>query len=145
MRVDDELDLGALPIGEYAFPGPLRDRIVAAILDGDKTSTSSLAEEWRRDGAEFPRVGGLEVVIDSAGEAVCITRNITVTITRLANVPSEHAVAEGEGFDDVAAWRRAHEKFWTSDDYRAAVGEPPIAIDDDTEVVCVSFEVMHRF
>jgi hypothetical protein len=31
-----------LPTVEFAFPGPLRDRLVAAILDGTKTSTTGL-------------------------------------------------------------------------------------------------------
>ena len=33
----------SLPLAEFAFPGPLRDALVAAILDGTKTSTTSLA------------------------------------------------------------------------------------------------------
>lgn len=31
-----------LPISEYAFPGPLRDQLVAAILAGEKTATAVL-------------------------------------------------------------------------------------------------------
>ena len=37
---------GAFPIAEFAFPGPLRDRLIAAILDGTKTSTSSTLLEY---------------------------------------------------------------------------------------------------
>ena len=54
-----------LPRGEYAFPGPLRDRLVTAILAGDKTSTTSLAEGYRAEGTPLPRVGDLEAVVDS--------------------------------------------------------------------------------
>ncbi|MFC4496634.1 hypothetical protein ACFPA8_21115 [Streptomyces ovatisporus] len=31
-----------LPRAEFAFPGPLRDRLVAAVLDGTRTATASL-------------------------------------------------------------------------------------------------------
>ena len=30
-----------LPIFEFAFPGPLRDQLVAAVLDGSKTTTTA--------------------------------------------------------------------------------------------------------
>jgi hypothetical protein len=30
-----------LPVAEFAFPGPLRDQLVAAILAGEKTTTSA--------------------------------------------------------------------------------------------------------
>jgi hypothetical protein len=32
----------ALAKAEFVFPGPLRDRLVAAILDGSKTTTTGL-------------------------------------------------------------------------------------------------------
>lgn len=36
-----------LPKAEFAFPGPLRDQLVAAILSGEKTSTTGLMAEYR--------------------------------------------------------------------------------------------------
>jgi hypothetical protein len=36
---------GDLPIAEFALPGPLRERLIAAILDDTKTSTSSTLVE----------------------------------------------------------------------------------------------------
>lgn len=35
-------EIAGLPVEEYGFPGPLRDALVDAILDGRKTSTTSL-------------------------------------------------------------------------------------------------------
>ena len=54
-----------LSVGEFAFPGPLRDQLVAAILDGTKTTTTGLAEDYEREGEPLPRPGDREVVIDS--------------------------------------------------------------------------------
>jgi hypothetical protein len=34
-----------LPVAEFAFPGPLRDQLVAAILAGEKTTTSGLVSK----------------------------------------------------------------------------------------------------
>lgn len=39
-----------LPIAEFGFPGPLRDKLVAAILAGIKTTTTALAAEYEREG-----------------------------------------------------------------------------------------------
>ncbi|OMH24381.1 hypothetical protein BKD30_08685 [Tersicoccus phoenicis] len=74
------LDAGDLPRGEYGLPGPLRDRLVSAILDGFKTTTTSLLEAYRREDAPLPEVGDLEAVIDSSGRVVCITRNTDVVV-----------------------------------------------------------------
>jgi len=35
-----------LPRVEFAFPGSLRDKLVGAILDGTKTSTTSMVMEY---------------------------------------------------------------------------------------------------
>jgi uncharacterized protein YhfF len=51
-------------MGEFAFPGELRDRLVAAILAGTKTTTSCLHLELEVDGEELPTVGSRELVID---------------------------------------------------------------------------------
>src|SRR5439155_16515640 len=54
-------------IAEFAFPGPLRDGLVAAILRGDKTATAGLAAEYEEDGEPVPEPGELQVVVDSEG------------------------------------------------------------------------------
>jgi hypothetical protein len=56
-----------LPIIEFAFPGPLRDRLVGAIRSGIKTSTSALLYEYEKEGEQLPVVGDKGAVIDSDG------------------------------------------------------------------------------
>lgn len=136
--------MGALPVVEFALPGPLRDRLVAAIVAGEKTTTSSLYEEWTRDGEPLPSAGRREVVVDSAGVGVCVTETVEVSTCRLADIALAHAVGEGEGFTTVAEWRSAHEEFWGSAEFRASVGEPQIRIDDDTLIVCEEFRLISR-
>ena len=43
----------------FAFPGPLRDKLVAAVLAGKKTATTGLAIEWEVEGEALPVVGQL--------------------------------------------------------------------------------------
>jgi len=40
-----------LPAAEFGFLGELRDRLVAAILEGEKTSTTGLYAEYEEEGS----------------------------------------------------------------------------------------------
>ncbi|QIS40977.1 ASCH domain-containing protein [Clavibacter capsici] len=130
-----------LPPVEFAFPGPLRDRLVAAIVAGDKTSTSSLLVQYAADGEELPVVGSRGAVIDSAGRPVVVVETTAVEVARLADVPLAHAVDEGEGFATVDEWRAGPEGFWTSPE---VVAELPAGfrLDDDTRIVMERFRVV---
>ena len=131
-----------LPIAEFAFPGPLRDRLVAAILDGSKTSTTSTLIEYGIEDEPLPVVGSRQVVIDSAGHPVAIIETTGMRVVRLGAVDLGHARDEGEGYDSVADWRAGHERFWHSDDMRAYVGDPAFTVTDDTEVVLERMRVV---
>ena len=124
---------GARP-GLYGFAGPQRDALLAPILRGAKTATSSLAAAYSADD-ELPRVGEREVLISSAGMPVGVTETVEVRVVPLGEVDLEHAVDEGEGFRSVDEWREAHERFWASDAMRAELGDPDLVVDDATPVV----------
>lgn len=130
--------------GEYAFPGPLRDKLVAAILRGEKTATASLMEEYQRGEEQLPMVGDIEVVIDSDEKPVCLTEITDVSCEPFGKVSVVHAIAEGEGFSDAEAWRIAHREFWTSAEFVADMGDPEVIINDSTVVVLVSMEVIAK-
>jgi uncharacterized protein YhfF len=129
-------------VGEFAFPGPLRDQLVAAILSGAKTTTSGLLSDYQRDDEPLPRPGDRWVVIDSAGEPVTLIEVTGVRVLRLADVDLAHAVGEGEGFATVADWRAGHEAFWHSDEVRADLGDPAFTVNDDTQIVAEEFRVV---
>lgn len=139
MPETSDLPVPDLPVSEYAFPGPLRDQLVGAILSGEKTSTTSLVAGYELDAEPLPAVGDRAVVIDSAGEPVCIEEIVEVRVVRLADVDLDHAVAEGEGFTTVADWRIGHEEFWHSPEFRAEMGDANFTVDDDTQAVLVRF------
>lgn len=130
--------------GEYAFPGELRDKLIAAILRGEKTATASLLEEYQRAGEPLPKIGDMEVVLDSDEKPVCLTRITGVCCEPIGKVSDEHAIAEGEGFEDAKAWQIAHKEFWKSPEFVADMGEPEVKINDDTVVVLVSMEVIAK-
>lgn len=135
------MEAGRLSVGEFAFPGPLRDQLVAAILDGTKTTTTGLLDDYARDGEPLPRPGDREVVIDSAGEPVALIEIVMVRVVLVGDVDLAHALGEGEGYASVADWRAGHEAYWHSDAMREYVGDPAFTVDDDTSAVAVEFRV----
>lgn len=134
--------LDDLPASEFGFPGPLRDKLVAAILSGDKTSTTGLHEEYVRTGEALPVVGERSRVVDSAGQSVAVIETTEVAVRRVAEVDLTFAIEEGEGFETVAAWREAHVRFFESPELAAILGDPPVVVGDDTLVVCERFRLV---
>lgn len=131
-----------LPLAEFAFPGPLREALVAAILSGEKTTTTGLHEEYLREGKPLEESGARSLVVDSDGRPVAVIETLAVELCRFAEVDLQFAIDEGEGFETVAAWREAHVHFFTSPEMVAALGDPAVPIDDDTIVVCETFRVV---
>jgi uncharacterized protein YhfF len=133
-----------LPRAEFGFPGPLRDRLVASILRGEKVSTTGLYEEYLRDSMPVEVVGQRELVVDSDGRGVAVIETTEIEVKRMGDVDLAFASDEGEGFESVEQWREAHVRFFTSPEMRAALGDPPVEISDDTLVVCSRFRVVDR-
>lgn len=129
---------------EFAFPGPLRDKLVAAILRGEKTSTTGLVAEYEKYGEELPAAGERELVIDSAGEGVAVLETTEVRVLPLSEVDLQHALDEGEGFTSVAEWRADHTAYWQSAEMRAAMEDPEFTVDDTTLVVATRFVIVER-
>lgn len=140
------MNLNDIPRGYYGEPGPLRDRLVVAVLSGQKTGTSFLYQELALASQEepLPQVGDLEAVVDSADEPVCITEVISVEVLPLKDITLAHALDEGEGFTSVDDWYEAHRTFWTSDFYRAELGDSYQMPTPETEVVYVRFKVIEK-
>ena len=128
---------------EFEFPGPLRDQLVAAILSGAKTSTSSLVLGYERDNEPLPKVGQLSAVVDSGDRRVAAIELTGVRVVRLADVDLQHVVDEGEGDESVAQWRAGHERLWHSAEVRAELGDPGFTVNDDTKVLAQRFRLVH--
>ncbi|MDM4719697.1 ASCH domain-containing protein [Micromonospora sp. WMMA1363] len=131
-----------LPAFEFAFPGPLRDQLVAAVLDGTKTSTTGLLQDYEIDGEPLPEVGTRFAVIDSADRTVAVIELVEVRVARIGDIDLDHAWDEGEEYASVAAWRAGHEDYWHGDDYRGWLGDPTFTIDDDTPAVLERFRLV---
>ncbi|MEU3722705.1 ASCH domain-containing protein [Streptomyces sp. NPDC031705] len=131
-----------LPPFELGFPGELRDRLVAAVLSGAKTTTTALLKAYEAEGEPLPRPGERAVLVDSGEQPLAVVELTDVRVLRLAEVDLRHALDEGEGFASLAEWRSAHERFWHGEPSRTALGEPAFTVDDDTLVVAERFRVL---
>ena len=132
----------SLPPYLLAFPGPSRDRLVAAVLSGEKVSTTGLLAEFEAEREELPPVGERSALIDSAGQEIAVIELTEVRVLPLGDVDLRHALDEGEGHTSVADWRADHERFWHSEEMREALDEPEFTVDDTTMVVAERFRVV---
>lgn len=130
-----------LPTIELAFPGPLRDSGVAAILSGRKTALTGLLQLHQHSGEPVPEAGQRFAVLDSEGRPAVVIELVEVRVIPMKEIDDEYARAEGRGYSDVAEWRAAHEKFFQSDGVREFLGRTPV-IDDDTLVIAERFRVV---
>ena len=134
-------DVGNLPKDEFAFPGPERDRLVEAILDGRKTATTSLMEEFIHDHEPLPSSGRRTILVNSDNQPVAVLRYTSLSVTLLGLITLQHVLNEGEGYKSLTEWREAHESFWTAANMRQALDVPNFIVDDQTLVVLATFYV----
>jgi uncharacterized protein YhfF len=120
---------------ELGFRGTaLRRRLVGAVLRGEKTATSSLREHYRPFADEaLPQVHERGVLLGEDDEPAGVVETTEVRVLPAGQVDLAFARAEGEGFESVAAWRAAHERFWSAQGH---------TVTDDTLVVCERFQLV---
>ena len=130
---------------EFGFPGtPLREQLVAAVLRGDKTATAGLLVDYERDGDPLPEVGERYAVVDNEGRDVAVIEVTEVRVLPIGDTDEQFARDEGEGFESVAEWREAHDRFWRSyaGEIRDYLGDPDWDVTDDTLYVAERFRLV---
>ena len=130
---------------ELGFAGtPLREQLVAAVLRGDKTATAGLLVDYEREGEALPQPGRRSLLVDNDGKGVAILETTEVRILRVGDCDERFARDEGEGFETVAQWREAHDRFWRgyADEIRHHLGDPDWDVTDDTLFVAERFRLV---
>ncbi len=123
----DRLDLPRFELGYRRTA--LRQKLVDAVLRGDKTATAGLYEPSE----PLPAIGQRWGLLGFDDEPVAVVETTEARVIRVGDVDLAFALDEGEGFGTVADWRRAHESFWA--DRR---------IDDETLIVAERFRLVER-
>jgi uncharacterized protein YhfF len=98
--------LDRFPFGD----GPvLADLLLGLILEGRKTATC-----WSQaEGLKGTAVGKYWVAEDGAGRPRALLQTIALTVCRFHDVDAEFAYLEGEDDRSLAAWRIAHQTYFT--------------------------------
>ena len=124
--------IDGMPVSEFGFARtPLRRRLVELILSGEKTAGAGLVLDYEAEREKIPEAGDLSVLLDYDDNAVAVLETTEVRVVRAADVDEQFARDEGEGFESVADWREAHERFFEA-----------YPFDDDTQVVCERFRLV---
>ena len=120
-----------LPEFGLGYPGTeLRQRLVEAVLAGDKTATAGLHGVFEHD--PTPEVGDRFVVEDAKGVARAIVEVTEARVIPASEIDLQFARDEGEGFESVQEWHEAHERFFKR------------TIEPDTLISAVRFRVVER-
>lgn len=143
MGAHEESELPATLSFGYDGDRGLGDRLLAAVLRGEKTATSSLAVEYL-SGEPLPRVGQRLTLVDHHGQPHGIVETVRVRILPLNLVGDDVAHDEGEGFANAAQWRRDHEAFWAevAGLVRAEAGDPDWQLRDGEPIVVHWFRLV---
>jgi uncharacterized protein YhfF len=112
----------------------LRRRLVDLVLAGDKIATAGLATNHAPYTADpLPNAGDRWLLLGYDDEPVAVVETTEATVVPAGEVSLQFARDEGEGFESVAHWREAHERFWSDRE-----------ITDETLILCEYFRVVER-
>lgn len=127
--------VGPLPPFELGYPQTeLRRKLVDAVLRGDKIATAGLATDHAPYTSEpLPVPFDRWALVDFDDKPVAVVETTEVLVVPAGQVDLQFARDEGEGFETVADWRAAHERFW---------GDRNIT--DDTPILCERFRLVER-
>ena len=120
----------------WAFGGEA-DELARLTAERIKTATASAYPLYELEGEPLPVADGYNVILNEAGEAVCITQTTRIYVIPFDQVSEEHAFKEGEGDRSLENWRKTHRTFFAA--CLAGVGT---AFTEEMPVVCEEFEVV---
>jgi uncharacterized protein YhfF len=103
----------------------LRTQLVHAVLRGEKTATAGLPD----DGAPPPSPGTRFTLHDVDDEPIGVVEVTEARVLPAGEIDLDFARDEGEGFESVDDWRRAHEAFFQRE------------LRDDTPIEAVRFRL----
>jgi len=143
--------LASLPDGHPHYSAPcsawafgdnpaLADELGALVVEGRKTATASLEQEYEPAVDEpLPREGDLSVILGGDDKPLCIIETTEIRILPFGQVDPQFAYDEGEGDRSLAFWRSEHITYFNR--VCARIG---CTLSEDLPVVCERFRVVFR-
>lgn len=127
------------PAGLFTFgdSSELAHELAELVVNGPKRATAGLVLEFDHDGERPPTPGDFWIVLDGRGMPKCIIRTVEVRRGPLSSVDASFAWDEGEEDRTLAAWQKAHERY-----FRRRCNDLGIPFSADLETVFERFELV---
>lgn len=125
-------------VDQFGDSPEMADELGQLVLAGQKTATCSALWEWEAEGSEPPKVGTKTIVLDGAGQPLCILETTEVIIRSFHQVDARFAYDEGEDDRTLESWRREHWIYFLR--ALSRIGWQPT---EDMPLVCERFRIVH--
>lgn len=120
------------PAWSFGVDAAQADRLLALVLDGTKTATSSALWDYEEENAPLPEAGDLSIVLDADDHPRALIRTTSVRVVPFDEVDDVHAFHEGEGNRTLEYWRDAHRAFFTENasHTKGFVDDMPVVLEE---------------
>ncbi|NVZ71719.1 ASCH domain-containing protein [Pseudomonas costantinii] len=109
----------------------MADELAELVAKGIKTAGCCSLSSFKHEEVS-PTIGGYNIVLNSKGEPVCVTRVISMRIIRYCDVDQDFAKKEGEGDLSLRYWMQGHKEFFQREG----------SFDEAMELVAEEFELV---
>lgn len=116
----------------------IANELLALVLQGAKTATTSGVFQYELTGSPYPKVGDLSIVTDFDGEPKCVIETKQVTFLKFSEMTYELCRREGED-EHLASWQNNHIVFFSE------IGkEYDFLFSDEMGIVFEEFQVIYQ-
>lgn len=116
----------------------MADALGQLAKEGVKTATASLVWAYDQGDEPYPEVGEHSVILDGAGQPLCIIQTTQCYVRPFDEVDEEQAFLEGEGDRSLAFWQNAHWDFFSRE--CVEIGREPT---EQMPVLCERFKLVY--
>ncbi len=116
----------------------LADELGMLIAAGTKTATCGALWAYEVAGDPLPTVGLLTLVLNGAGDPLCIIETTEVAIHPYTEVDAQFAYEEGEDDRSLASWQEGHRRFFTR-----VLSKISRVFDEEMPLVCERFRLLY--
>ena len=90
----------------------IAEELLALVLSGTKTATSSALSDFDAEDSPQPVVGELSIILDGEGRPAALIRTTEVEVVAFDAVGADFADAEGEDDRSLESWRAEHTTYF---------------------------------
>lgn len=135
-RVKHHIQTSKYEAYSFSLGKEVEDELAQLVKIGRKTATTSAYELYDED-EYVPQVNDYNVILDGAGNPVCVTKTVVTEVVPFNQIMVEHAYHEGEGDRSYQHWHDVHVDFFTRE-----YNEAGKTFTEDVPCLCEVFEVV---